>query len=315
MNNKKIKIIFYGSKDFSVPILLDLIEEYDVVGIVTEQDKVAGRGKQIQEPPVKKIAMKFDIPFWQPKSVKNNSVLAKELDELDSDLAVVASYGKLIPPNLLNIPKKGSINVHPSSLPKYRGSSPIQFALLNGDSQTGTTIIVMDEGMDSGEILAQEKLVIEETDNYQLLSEKLTDLSSELLKNVISDYVNEKAILQSQVDSDATFTRKIEKQDGKIDWQLDCQDILNMIKAYSSWPGTYTYFNDKKLDIKKAAVADIQIEEDASVGQVVKSEKRYFVKCADCYLELLEVQLEGKQVVKISDFVNGHQNFVGSVLS
>ena len=315
MNNKSIKIIFYGSKDFSVPILLNLIDNFNVVGIVTEIDKPAGRGNQIQEPPVKMIAKKFGIAFWQPGSLKSNDTLVNELDDLDADLAVVASYGKIIPPNLLNIPKKGSINVHPSLLPKYRGSSPIQFALLNGNHKTGTTIMVIDDGMDSGDILAQNELSIDLIDNYERLSEKLIELSIELLEKTITDYVNGKVILIPQIDADATFTKKIKKEDGRIKWQLDAEDILNMIRAYSAWPGAYTYFNNKKLDIKKAAIADIEIDQESSIGQVVKFEKRYFVRCADRFIELLEVKLEGKQTVKISDFVNGRQGLVGIILT
>jgi len=313
LNNKDIKIIFMGSSDFSVPIFLELIKQFNVVGLVTEVDKPAGRKKQIVSPPTKLIAEEHSIPCFQPSSLKNPEFLAK-LKNLNADLVVVASYGKILPPAALNLAPNGCINIHPSLLPKYRGASPIQTALLKGEEETGVSIILMDQGMDTGDILAQESCAIDPNDYYLSLSYKLAELSVKLLIKNLPIYLNQCIKLRIQKDDDATYCYQIKKTDGKIDWNKKAQSIHNQLRAFAKWPGAYAMFNKRKLDILRAFPVKLEVQRELKNGEVIMQDSNIYVKCGEDFLQLIEVKVEGKQACKINDFINGYQKFVGSIL-
>ena len=303
-----------GSAEFSVPILVKLINDFTVQAVITEIDKPTGRGKFLMSPPTKLIAIKNNIPCWQPASLRKNPEILKKIKALSPDVIIVAAYGKLLPEELLNIPEHGCLNVHPSLLPLYRGPSPIQTALLNGDNETGVSIMLLDKEMDAGDILEQKSFKIKETDDYNTLSEKFSIAGANMLSNLLPSYVEGDVTLETQDDQKVSFCYKISKHSGLIDWGKSAEEINNQLRAYKKWPGIFSGFNGKKIDILEASVASVDDEQNAKIGQVYKNKKRIFVKCGKGSLELLEVKLEGKKQMSIQNFVNGNQAFVGSSL-
>lgn len=312
-NFPKIKIIFVGSAEFSVPILLELIKKFTVQAIITEEDKPAGRGQAIVSPLVKRLAQQHAIPCWQPTDIKKNAALREKIEALIPDLLITAAYGKMLPEDILNIPQHGCLNVHPSLLPKYRGPSPIQAALLRGDKETGVSIILMDKDMDAGDIVDQASCDILTTDDYFSLETKLAQMGATLLTNIIPDYVANKLKLKSQNNDQAVYCRKITKRDGHIDWTRPASKIYQQIQAYKKWPGSFTSFQNKKLAICQARVWEGKTENQA-VGEVWRRDNKVLVKCGRGNLELLTVQLEGKKPTAIKDFLNGHASFLGTCL-
>lgn len=311
--NKEMKIIFFGSDRFSGPILLELIKKFSVVAVVTEIDKPAGRGLEVFAPIVKIIARRHGIPCFQPLSLKKNPKVCAQLKEFDADIGVVAAFGKILPADYLNLPKNGCLNIHPSLLPKYRGASPIQTALLGGEKFTGASIILMGEGLDDGDILCQQKAAIEPQDDYSSLVEKLSLLSAELIVKKLSPFVSGELSLKVQNDKEATYCRKIKKSDGRIDWGKPAENVLNQIRAFKEWPGSYTFFGNKKLDIIEAMPAEDK-EDGGSAGLVIAKGRKYFVQCGNGLLELKRVKIEGKKEMAALDFCNGHKDFIGAVL-
>lgn len=311
---KKIKIIFMGTADFGVPILIELVKKFDVSAVVTEIDKPAGRNRSITSPPIKQIAQKLNIRCFQPLELKKNPNFTEQLSQLVPDLIIVAAYGKFLPKAILNLPKHGCLNVHPSLLPKYRGPSPIQTAILNGEKETGVTIILLDEGMDSGDVVIQEKVSIKDDDNYESLAKRLSLLGAELLIKAIPAFLDNEINLKTQNGEQATFCRKIMKENGKINWQSSAEEICNKIRAFNPWPAGYTFWENKKFDILKASPMDSTEISNSPVGNVVVSGKDIVVQCGRGQLKLAEVRLENKKIMGIHDFINGHQNFINSIL-
>jgi methionyl-tRNA formyltransferase len=307
-----MKIIFFGSTDFSLPALTELSEHFEVAAVVTETDKLAGRGNKLTISPIKMFALDRHIEFFQPDKVKNNTKFLEEIKTIDPDLIVVSAYGKILPKELLEIPKLGCLNIHPSLLPKYRGASPIQTALLNGDTETAVSFMLMDEGMDSGAILMQKKQAIAPTDDYNTLSEKFSQLSADLIADVITSYSAGKTAPKAQNEADATFCKMIAKEDGKIDWTKPANEVANQIRAFIRWPGSFTTFNGKKLDILKASA--VETNETAVPGTVIKQNNEIAVICGKGALVLKQLKLEGKKECDAKAFVNGYKDFVGKIL-
>lgn len=311
---KKIKIIFMGTSDFAVPILIELVKKFTVIGVVTEIDKPAGRGQKILAPPIKSIAQKLELPCYQPLDLKKNPKFVEQLSQLEPELIVVAAYGKFLPDAILNLPKHGCLNVHPSLLPKYRGPSPIQTAILNGEKETGVTIILLDEGMDSGDIASQKTLAIRQDENYESLAKHLSLLGAELLINTIPPFLDNEINLVTQNNDQATYCRKIAKENAKINWQGAAETIYNQVRAFNPWPISYTFWENKKLDILKAESIDSADAPNHPFGKVLALNKDILVQCGRGQLKLIEVRLENKKIMNINDFLNGHQDFMGAIL-
>lgn len=312
----KPKIIFMGTSDFSKSILEDLLEnEYNVISVYTQGDKKVGREQEIQKSVVKILAEEKKIPVFQPK--KFDDVIIEEVKKQKPDLIVVVAYGKILPKSVLEIPGFGCLNVHPSLLPKYRGPSPIQNAILNGETETGVTIMLMNEGIDTGDILAQEKISIEKNENYAELSQKLKQLSSKLLLKVIPAWIERKIESVAQNETEATYCEIIERNDGKISWADSAVDIYNRCRAFSPWPGIFTHW-EKEGKILRLKLHSISLAENLPKknipGEVFAIDEKIFVQTGDGLIQLLEVQLEGKNKIGIADFVRGYQNFIGSIL-
>ncbi|KKQ80662.1 MAG: Methionyl-tRNA formyltransferase [Parcubacteria group bacterium GW2011_GWC2_38_7] len=314
MNKKDIKIIFIGSANFSVLILKMLIKEYSVQLVITEEDKIAGRGKKISSPPTKLIAIENQIPCTQPEKVKNNQELFNQIRDLHPTILIVAAYGKLLPKEILEMTKFGCLNVHPSLLPKYRGPSPIQTVLLNGENKTGVSIMLLNSAMDEGEILIQEEMPINSDEIYAELEEKLTIKSTEILDMILPRYINHEVELLKQNSLEATYCYKIDKLDGKINFSNSAQDIYNQYRAYKSWPGIYCFYKKLKLDLIEVQNVLVEEIDNYKPGEVFKKNKAIYIKCQDSALELIKVRLESKKETSILDFLNGHKDFVGAVL-
>lgn len=319
MENKKFKIVFFGSPDFSINILKSLLENsnFDVQAIVTQEDKEFGRHKTIKAPEVKKFVLdsNLQIPIYQPTKLNKDTELIEKLKKLQSDFFVVVAYGQIISEEVLQIPKYGCINVHGSILPQFRGASPIHAVLLNNEKTTGITIMEMAKGMDDGDIYLKKEIDIDEDDDIESLSKKLALLSSEILPETLIKIANKEIKKTAQDDSQATYCKKIEKEDGKINWAYEsAEKILGKFKAYKIWPQIYTSFKDKKLKL-----LEIQINKNLNskkAGEVFLDENNEInISSIDKQsLIIKKVQLEGKNPCDIKDFARGYKDFVEIIL-
>ena len=293
-----------GTPDFAVPSLKKLIEKgYDVKLVVTQPDKPAGRGKKITPPPVKVVAEKAGIPVYQPEKVKENSELKKKLLEIEPDLIVVAAYGKILPEWLLNLPKHGTINVHASLLPKYRGASPIQWALLNGEEETGVTIMKVIPELDAGDIISQKRVKIEKEDNAKTLHDKLSEVGAELLVETIPLYISGKLKPVPQREEEATYCPQIKKEMGKIEWSESAEKIFNKIRAFTPWPSAYTTFRGKRVKILKAE----PVEGSGRPGEVIKAGRELTVATGKGALRIERLRPEGRKEISGEEFVRGYR--------
>ena len=244
------KIVFFGSDENSAKLLTELIQaEYNIELVITKTSKKTGRSKK--QNLVKKIAEQSNIKIAK-KDRLNDSETIKIIKNTQANLAILLSYGTMIPQKILDSFPLGIINVHPSLLPKYRGPSPVQTTLLNGDQEAGTSIMILAKEMDAGPIIVQEKIKVEPEDNHETLNNKLFSLGNELLLNNLQKYINKEIEVHPQDNNQATYAQMIEKKDGLIDWNNSAKNINNQIKAFYNWPGAYTYFNDKLLKIIEA---------------------------------------------------------------
>ncbi len=248
-----LKIVFMGSPKFSIPTLTNLIKEYQVVGVVTQPDKPAGRGKKILAPPVKELVMDHGIPVIQPKRLRDPESF-EQLVQWNPDLIVVVAFGQILRENVLNLPKYGCINVHASLLPRWRGSAPIQASIYHGDEETGVTIMKMDAGIDSGPTLTQRSLFITEKDTSESLSEKLAVLGADLLIETLPKYISGEIQPRPQPEEGITTVSMIKKEDGQLDFSRTAVELINHIKAYNPWPGTFFDLDQDRIKIHWAEI-------------------------------------------------------------
>lgn len=315
---QKPTIVFMGTPDFASVILESLfLEEYPILAVVTQPDYLSKNKKEDFISPVKKFALEKNIPVSQPE--KLDEVFKSYLEELSPDLIIVAAFGKILPEKILNIPKFKSINIHASLLPKLRGASPIQNALIEGLAETGITIMLMDKGMDTGEILSQKSLQIKKDDDYITLASKLAVLGSNLLLETIPDWINKKIKPTKQEDSLATMCQLIEKSDGKINWDETAIEIQNKFKAFRAWPGIFSFWENKntlnKISFTGIATDRDKLGEKHHLGEIFKyDDVRIAVQTTDGVIIINTIQLAGKNETTVSDFINGYPHFIGSIL-
>ncbi|MDD4290338.1 MAG: methionyl-tRNA formyltransferase [Patescibacteria group bacterium] len=305
----KNNIIFFGS-DINAKNLLEKLvnSHFHISLVITKSEKKTGREKK--QNPVKIFCVEKNIDF-----LEGDSVDKKEIEIIKSknpDTGILLAYGALVSQNVIDIFPFGILNIHPSMLPKYRGSSPVQTALLNGDIETGVSIMLLSKKMDAGPIIVQQKLKIEKSDNYSTLSEKLFNIGIKLLLENLEKYLQKQIIPKEQDESLKTITKMIEKSDGLINFNDSAKNIYNKIRAFEIWPGAYTKFNGKILKIIEADYIE-KITEN-KIGKVFTEDGNVFVTCKDSILQLKKVQLEGKSSCDIKSFINGYKNFVGSIL-
>jgi len=310
--NGKLKIIFMGTPDFGAPSLLSLIDQVNVLAVVTQPDKKVGRKQEVTESPIKKLALKHGIEILQPEKVKGNAEFIQRVKDLQPDLIVVVAYGFILPQEILDIPKYGVINVHASLLPKYRGASPIQAAILNGDKETGVTIMLIDDEVDHGPVLSEKTITITSSDNFESLHDKLAQLGADLLKDTLPKYISGEIEAVSQNEADATYCKILTKEDGKIDWAKPAEEIERQVRAFTPWPGSFAYWEDQTLKVLKAKYHNDNYNDN--VGKIFKLKDGFAVVCGQGTLEILELQLEGKKPMSAKEFLNGYAGIIGSIL-
>ena len=308
-----------GTSDLAEVILDSLIKSpHDILAVVTQPDSENKNKKVKIISPVKKTAELKKLQLLQPTKIDDQFI--DDIEKLKPDLIVVAAYGKILPEEVLNIPKFKSLNVHASLLPKLRGPSPIQNSLLNGEKETGITIMKMDTGIDTGDIISQDKLEIEPEDDYVTLTGKLAILGSHLLLDTIDKWVQGDIQAVSQDSSQATLCQLIEKSDGKIFWDKDKDYIHNAFRAFRVWPGVFTFWENNNSS-KKIALTDIHPgsnseSESYSLGEVFQRENgEVCIQASSGVIIIEKLQLEGKKEAEIKSFINGYPNFIGSILS
>ena len=308
-----MKIIFFGTSNVALPVLEAVNRSCDVAAVITSPDAKAGRKQEFAESPVSALARDLKLPLYKPEKIKSNTEFKNQLLTLAPELAVVVSYGKILPKDILELPSKGTLNVHFSALPKYRGASPIQYALLHGDEYTGTSIFLLDEQVDHGPLLAQKIVKIDPDDNMVTLSERLAQVSAAMVNETIADYMEGRLTPLPQDESAATFTKIISKDDGKIDWHKSASEIYNQFRAFFPWPGIWTTWNGKNLKITDCVpLRDYRPSATPPIGQVLPGGA---VACGShTYLQINSLQLEGKKTTDIRSFLNGYGTLVGSVL-
>jgi methionyl-tRNA formyltransferase len=281
------------------------------VGVYTQSDKPAGRGRQLTPSAVKRWAAEKGLPVVQPRTLRDPAALA-HLTELAPEVIVVAAYGLILPRAVIELPPRGCINIHASLLPKYRGAAPIRAALLNGETRTGITLMRMDEGVDTGPMLAQAELAIAPRETAGTLTAKLAELGARMLDDILPRWLAGEITPQTQDHSQATFAPKLAKDDERLDWTRSAVELDRRVRALTPTPGTYTTWNGKLLRVITAQVAGSATH--AAAGQVVKDGKHIGVTTSAGILHLAEIQPEGKRVMPAADFARGQPAFIGSIL-
>lgn len=306
------RTIFMGTPDFSVPTLAALLHGgYDVIAVVTQPDRPAGRGRRLELSPVKTFAIQHDLPVLQPPTLKAPEVVA-ELAELRPDVIVVAAFGQILRPALLELPPYGCINVHASLLPRWRGAAPVQAAILAGDQVTGSTIMRMDAGMDTGPILAQAALAIQPDDTGGTLTARLAQQGAELLAETLPRWLAGQITPQPQDARLATLCRPLRKEQGLIDWARPASEIARAVRAFNPWPAASTVWHGQQLRVLRAkALAGPAGQEP---GWVSQAEGALVVATGDGLLRLDELQLAGRAAMSAFDFARGQRSFAASRL-
>lgn len=296
---KDVKVVFMGTPDFSVPVLEMLIEETNVVLVVTQPDKEVGRKRELRPSPVKEVALKNNIAVFQPEKIRKDFELIKEIKP---DLIVTCAYGQILPQELLDMPTLGAVNVHASLLPKYRGSAPIQWVLLNGEEETGITLMYMDAGMDTGDMIAKSVYKIKDSDNVGTLHDILSVMGANLLKDNLENIVEGRAKRLKQNDEDATLAPMIKREDEQIDINEDGVKIVNKIRALSPWPLAYIRIKEEEFKVIKARFEEKSNYEIGKV-EVEKNSLGIHVKNGVLYLEVIKPL--GKKEMDIKSYLNG----------
>jgi methionyl-tRNA formyltransferase len=306
------RIVFMGTPEFAIPTLSALDEYHEVVGVVTQPDRRAGRGQKLIPPPVKNLALELGLPTIQPRMLSEPAAMER-LAAWQPDLIVVAAFGQILKEPVLALPPHGCLNVHASLLPSYRGASPITAAILAGEQVTGVTIMRMDEGMDTGPILAQAECPIAPGDTTATLSKKLAELGAELLVESLPAWLSGELQGQPQDDSQATYCRPLRKKDGHLAWDQPAETLERQVRAYDPWPGTYTTWQGQRLNVIRARSWPTH-REPGPPGEVIELGSGLGVLTGQGILELLEVQLAGKRRMEAAVYARGQRDLVGSRL-
>ena len=290
-----------GSPDFAVPVLEKLAKEYNVVGVFTQPDRPAGRGMQLKPPAVKSLAVSLGLPVFQPEKLKDAGNYDL-LEELNPDFIIVAAYGQILKQNVLSLPKYGCINVHASLLPRWRGAAPIQAAIAAGDKKTGITVMKMDIGMDTGDMIAQKEIPITKDHTGGSLFEELSQLGASFLIETLPDYFSGKLIPEPQSENGITYASMIKKEDGKLEFSTPAATLERKVRAYQPWPGTYMEINGDRIKVMKAEVIE---DSKAIAGKHMIDEGWPLIGTSDGWLKLIEVQPAGKKRITGKEFLNG----------
>jgi len=304
------KIVFMGTSNFSVSILKTLYQNgYELSAVYTQPPQKSKRGQKVNKSPVQKISEVLNLELRIPKTLNNNKEEFEYLKKLNADIGIVVAYGQIIPDDILNLTKKGFINIHASLLPKWRGAAPIQRAIMNLDNETGISIMKINKELDSGPICNSYKINITPEDNAETISEKLSSIASEKILDDIDNILNEKAIFKDQDNKQATYANKIEKFEGKIDWKNSAKNIVGKINGLYPNPGAWFLFNGKRYKILEAKITDT----DGDFGVVLDNSLE--IGCGNKSIKILSIQREGKKPQKVNEFMLGSQIKKGSDLN
>jgi len=300
-----MKIIFFGTPKIAIPTLRALLEyeNIEVSLVVCQPDKPSGRGKKIQTAPIKEFAQKHNIDVYQPNKLKDNIDAYNKIKELNPDYLVVVAYGKILPETILNIPVYAPINVHFSLLPKYRGAAPVNWSIVKGEELTGVTTMVMDKGLDTGDILLSEKIVINNKDSINLL-EELSIVGARLLINTVNNFKNIKPLPQNH--NESTFAPMLKKEDGLINWSKDAAEIERLVRGLKPWPGAFSYYKNKSVKFFSVEVM-YDHNKEMFPGTVSEIKKDSFqIQCGMDAIKVNELQIEGKRRINVKDFLSGY---------
>jgi methionyl-tRNA formyltransferase len=306
-----MRVVFLGTPEFAVPSLEALAANHQVAAVYTQPDRPKGRGNQLAESPVKMAAKGLGIEVLQPERIRRAENL-EVLKAWAAEMMVVVGYGQIIPQNIIDLPRYGILNVHASLLPKYRGAAPIQWAIANGETETGVTIMQIDAGLDTGDMLLKGNLAIGPTETAPELSARLAPLGARLLLEAIGQIEGGLARREKQRNEEATLAPILKKEDGLVDWRRSASEIFNRWRGLNPWPGAYTFFRGQQMSITSASLAEPR---PGAEGRTFADKRRLFVQCGQASLiELLEVQLAGKKRMSAEAFLNGYQLMENEIL-
>lgn len=306
-----MRVVFMGTPAFALPPLEMLLKNksVEVVAVYTQPDRANRRGNKITFSPVKQLAVEQGVPVYQPATLRDSDA-QDELRSLRPDVLIVVAYGQILPAEVLEIPTYGALNIHASLLPKYRGAAPIQRAILAGEKETGVSLMRLDEGMDTGDVLCQATLKIEESMDSDALTIALSELGAEVLQESLENLPERLTQAQPQDHTQATYADKIDKKEGQVNWQQRAEDVKNLVRALHANPGTYTYFRNKRLKLHR--LGEIADTTSGNPGEVVSlADGRLWLRCSDKAIEICELQPENKGRMNARDFINGYQLKLG----
>lgn len=317
MTKEDLRILFMGTPDFAKAHLEALVEnKFNVVGVFCREDKPKGRGMKLMAPPVKEYAIEKQIEVFQPNKVKNNPEVMEKIKELNPNLIIVVAYGRILPKEILDYPKYGCINVHGSILPKYRGAAPIQWSVINGDSETGVTTMYMDEGMDTGDMITISKIPIEEKDTYETVHDKLAIIGVKTLINDLYTLIeNDGKLERTKQPDEFTIAPMLSKDNSRIDFNSTADSICNLIRGTNPFPGAWCKIDeDRTYKIYEAERIDFSVDTQAELGEIVAlSDKKnlFVVRCKDGYVNFLKLKAAGTRLMTAAEYIRGGKVKIG----
>lgn len=307
--SQSLNLVFCGTPQFAVPTLDKLVDAgHSIRLVLTQPDRPKGRGLELVASPVKQTALRHDLPIYQPEKIKTNEALHDRLREIVPDAIIVVGYGRIIPKWMLDLPQHGNINLHASLLPKHRGAAPIQWAIARGEKITGVTVMRIDEGLDTGDLLSQEELAIEDDDTTETIAPRLAAIGADLMVETLRALQAGTVTPRPQNEAEATFAPILTKEDGRIDFHRTARQIYNRLRGFQPWPGAFTKFRGKMLGVTAARPDSTSISDQAlTQGQLIAHGSQLFAGCGqNTILELLEIQPEGKKRLFARDFIHGY---------
>lgn len=300
-----MKIVFMGTPEFAVPCLQKIIDEgHEVVAVVTQPDKPKGRGKKLAMPPVKELALKYDIPVYQPLKAREESFV-DTLKEMNPELIVVVAFGQILPKSILDIPKYGCVNVHASLLPRYRGAAPLNWVIINGEEKTGVTTMYMDEGLDTGDMILKSEIPLDDEITAGELHDKMMIDGAKVLKETIDLIEKGEAPREKQSNEDTCYSPIMNKSLGNIDWKKSAIDIHNLVRGINPWPSAYTTYEGQTMKIWKTKVIDKNSDKDP--GTIISVDKEGInVSTSEGILRIKEIQMAGKKRMEVPEYIKGN---------
>lgn len=308
-----MRIVFAGTPEFAVASLDELYKKgHDISLVISQMDRPRGRGKKLQSTPVKKKAIELGLDVYQPNNI-NSEESIKKLKEINPDFLIVVAYGQILRKQVLEIPNIETLNVHASLLPKYRGAAPINWSIINGEKMTGVTIMRVEEGLDTGDMISKISTAIDDEDDAISIHDRLSSLGGELLVATLDDIIEGRAVFTPQNDEESSYAPILSREDGRIDWGTNSIEIFNQVRGLKPWPGTFTHYEDQKIKIHKLMVTDKKSLGEA--GEIIQvSNDGIYVNTKDKVVIIEELQFPNKRSMKVSEYLAGNKLDIGIIL-